>query len=226
MALESDLALLRLLQLASPALPVGMYSYSQGLEKAVEEHWVNTEESLEEWLGGLLERCLGRVDAPLLARLYEAWAAGDEARLLYWSAYLRACRETQEARLEDQQTGQALARVLAGLEVPGAEAWMKRPTASLATLFALAGTHWQIPKRELIMGYCWSWLENQVLCALKLAAFGQGAGQRVLTRVSLAIPAVADQALRLQDTDLGGASPAFAICGARHETQYSRLFRS
>jgi urease accessory protein len=118
------LPLLRLLQLVSPALPIGMYSYSQGQEKAVEDGWLNDEAAVAEWLEGLLECCIARTDVPVLARLYGAWADEDEARVARWSAYLRACRETEELRLEDRQTGQALARVLGGLGIAQADAWL------------------------------------------------------------------------------------------------------
>lgn len=226
MTIESDLPLLRLLQLASPALPIGMYSYSQGLEKAVEDGWVADEASLAEWLEGSLSRGVARIDAPLLARLYHAWRDGDEARATVWSECLRACRETQELRLEDRQTGQALARVLAELEIAEAAAWIAHPSASLAAMFALAGARWNIPLRALMAGYCWGWLENQVLAALKLASLGQAAGQRVLARLARSVPDAVESALRLDDEAIGGAGPALAIASSRHETQYSRLFRS
>lgn len=221
-----DLALLRLLQLVSPALPIGMYSYSQGMETAVEEGWLPDAEAAGEWLEGLLLNNLARTDAPVLARLYDALATGMTEHALIWSRHLLTCRETAELRLEDQQTGHALARVLAGLDVPGAAAWIRHPDASLALLFALAGVSWRIGKADLVAGYCWGWVENQVLCAVKLIPLGQAAGQGLLARLAGRIPDAAELALSLPDDEVGGSSPALAIASSRHEIQYSRLFRS
>lgn len=225
-AIEPELARLRLLQLVSAALPIGMYSYSQGLEKAVEDGWLNDERQVEDWLDGLLHQGLARADAPLLARLYDAWHAGDPDRVLAWSRWLVACRETAELRFEDRQTGQALARLLAGLGIAEAEPWVHHPDTCLATSFGLAGTWFGIARPDLLSGYCWSWLENQVLCAMKLVPLGQLAGQRLLLRLAAQIPAVVADSLALGDEDIGGASPALAIASSRHEFQYSRLFRS
>ena len=223
---RTNLSLLRLMQLVSPALPIGMYSYSQGLEKAVEDGWLSDEAAVEEWLEGLLERCLTRTDGPVLARLYDAWEHNDCAQVLHWSRFLVACRETDELRSEDRQTGQALARVLAGLDTPQAGAWLHHPSASLATLFSLAGVRWQIKKPDLLSGYCWAWLENQVLCAVKLVPLGQAAGQRLLANLAKRIPAAINAGLLLEDGEIGGSSPMLGLASSRHEAQYSRLFRS
>ncbi|QSA98966.1 urease accessory protein UreF [Methylococcus sp. EFPC2] len=224
--MSAGLPLLRLMQLVSPALPIGMYSYSQGQEKAVEDGWLADEAALAEWLEGLLEACLARTDLPVLARLYDAWKEDDGERVAHWSAILGACRETEELRLEDRQTGQALARVLGGLGVTRAEDWIRHPQACLATLFALAGVTWSISRADVLTGYGWGWLENQVLCAIKLVPLGQTAGQRLLIRIAARIPQAVAQAANLSDEEIGGSSPLLAIAGSRHAFQYSRLFRS
>jgi urease accessory protein len=221
-----DLPLVRLLQLASPALPVGMYSYSQGLERAVEDGWIRDEAGAGEWIGGILERGPARVDVPLLVRLYDAWAAGDGAAVERWSRTLRACRETSELRAEDRQTGQALARLLESLGSERAGNWTRHPAATLATGFALAAVEWHIPKEQAALGYLWSGLENQVLCAVKLVPLGQAAGQRLLRDLAARIPEWASRASHLADADIGGGAFGLALASSRHETQYSRLFRS
>lgn len=217
---------LRLLQLVSPTLPIGMYSYSQGQEKAVEDGWLADEVSVAKWLEGLPEYCIARTDVPILARLYDAWTVEDDAQVARWSAYLCACRETEELRIEDRQTGQTLARVLGGLGIAQANAWLYRPNASFATLFAMAGVSWHIPRSDLLAGYCWGWLENQVLSAVKVVLLGQAAGQRLLAEVSECIPSAVEAGLLLDDDAIGGSSPLLAIVSGRHQIQYSRLFRS
>ncbi|PPD34458.1 MAG: urease accessory protein UreF [Methylomonas sp.] len=222
----TDLSLLRLLQLVSPGLPIGMYSYSQGLERAVADGWITNAEQAAAWLHGLLQNGLSRVDAPILARLYDAWNSNDIAAVAYWSGVLTACRETAELRSEDRHTGQALARLLVNLEVPEASDWLKRPDATLANLFALAAARWQISKVDTLTGYLWGWLENQVLCAVKLVPLGQVAGQRLLKDLAGDLPALVEQAVDLADSEIGGSCFGLALTSSRHEMQYSRLFRS
>jgi len=224
--MATDLALLRLLQLASPSLPIGMYSYSQGLERAVHDGWIKTADETGDWLRGMLHGALARVDAPILMRLHDAWRRGGDADLEHWNQTLAACRETAELRAEDRQTGQALARLLSDLGLPEAQAWQRRPDATLATLFALAAARWNIGKEEAVNGYLWSWLENQVLCAVKLVPLGQVAGQRLLQELATDIPALTEQAMTLADDEIGGSCFGLALASSRHEMQYSRLFRS
>ena len=113
--MATDVALLRLLQLVSPGLPIGMYSYSQGMESAVADGWISNSEDCKDWLNGLMQTALSYTDLPILARLYKAWQDNDETQVLTWSRNLLAYRETAELRLEDRQCGQALARLLVPL---------------------------------------------------------------------------------------------------------------
>ena len=221
-----DLALLRLLQLASPSLPVGMYSYSQGMEQAVENGWIRGEAQALEWLSGVLCQGIARLDAPLLALLYAAWLRGDLPRVERLSGELLARRETAELRAEDGQTGRALARLLDGLGVARARPWLRHPEATFAAMFALAAVEWHIEKPQAVAGYLWGWLENQVLCAVKLVPLGQLAGQRLLLSLGLEIPALVDLALGLPEDEIGGGAFALILASSRHERQYSRLFRS
>lgn len=221
----TDLALLRLLQLASPGLPVGMYSYSQGLEKAVDDGLITDAEMAGDWIGAVLHRSIAQADLPVMARLYEAWKRNDRTGAEYWSGLLLSCRESAELRAEDRQTGQALQRLLAALGI-GSEAMMAVRVMTWAGLFSLAALQLGVGKREAMLGYAWSWLENQVLCAVKLVPLGQVAGQQLLINLAADIPAAVDRALQIEDHQIGGGLFGLALAGSRHEMQYSRLFRS
>jgi urease accessory protein len=203
-----------------------MYSYSQGLERAVEDGWIHNAEQTANWLQGLLQNGSSKVDLPILARIYDAWRQHDSSAIEHWSQILIACRETAELRAEDRQTGQALARLLINLEFPEALEWVKRADATLVTLFALAAARWEINKADAMAGYVWGWLENQVLCAVKLVPLGQVAGQKLLITLAGELPALVDRALSMRDDEIGGSCFGLALTSSRHEMQYSRLFRS
>lgn len=221
------LPLLRLMHLVSPALPIGAFAYSQGLEGAVERGWIKDEHELLAWLCGLLRHPLRHQDAPALLRLHAAWDADDLDAVARWNAWLYACRETRELRAEDQHLGHALARLLAGLGVAGAEPWCAGGTrACFATLFALAAVRWQVAPQAAAQGYLWAWAENQVTAATRLLPLGQSATQRILAALLPEIAACAAAAGALPDDELGASAPGLALASAGHETQYSRLFRS
>jgi len=220
------LAMLRLMQLVSPALLVGGFTYSQGLEYAVEAGWVHDPESLRDWLLGLLDDSVAGLDIPVLARLYAACACGDCDAMRNWGDFLLASRETTELRQEERQRARALTRLLVDLEVAEARRWREVLEQCQAAPFALAASRWGIPLRDASLGYAWSWLENMVAAAIKLVPLGQTDGQRLELVLAEAIPAAVARGLRLADHELGGSAPAMALASSLHETQYTRLFRS
>ena len=220
------LARLRLLQLVSPSLPVGAFTYSQGLEWAVETGWVNDLESLARWLESLLETGVARVDLPLLARLYRGFEAGDAQGVEHWGRWLLACRETAELRAEERNRARALRVLLGSLEVQGAEDMADSLDLCQAAGFALACVRWGIALEDAALGYAWGWLESQVTAAIKLVPLGQTDGQRVLYRLAGILPAALELGLGLEDGEIGASSQALAIASSHHETQYTRLFRS
>jgi len=221
-----ELRRLRLLHLVSPSLPIGAFTYSQGLEWAVEYGWVRDAGTLSEWLASALEDSVAGIDVPILARLYRACQAGDEDRVRYWSRMLLAYRETNELRSEERSRGRALATLLVGLNLECAGAWRETLALCQAAGFALAAVTWGIRLRAATRGYVWGWLENQITAAVKLIPLGQTQGQQVLFELTQALPVAIRRGLALQDHELGGATPALAIASSRHETQYTRLFRS
>jgi urease accessory protein len=222
---ESNLALLRLCQLVSPALPVGAYAYSQGLEYAVEAGWVHDEPSTLAWLRGVSRHAQGTLDLPVLLRMHCAWLAADSAGVESWTAHLLAARGTAEARAEERHLGQALARILCTLDIDSAAQWSRRD-AAYATLFSLAAARWQITSADMLCGYLWSWSENQVLAAIKLVPLGQSAGQRLLHALAGAIPAIVSDAATITDAAIGVGVLGPTMASVLHETQYTRLFRS
>lgn len=225
------LPLVRLLQLASPALPVGAYTYSQGLEWAVESGAVGNEAEAGAWIGGVLEWSLARFEGPLLACQLVAWTAGDDAEVARLDADFRASRETAELRAETLQMGWSLVRLLAELDafaaLPG---WRARllaiETPCFPTAWSAAAAAWQVPADQALVAYLWAWAENQVMAAVKAVPLGQSAGQRLLATLGERIPAVAGAALHLPEASWSNYTPGLAIASSRHETQYTRLFRS
>ena len=226
-ALTDAAPLLSLLRLSSPALPVGAYSYSQGMEYAVEAGWVSDQSSALHWIKGSLETGLARLDLPVLLRLLRAWRSVDHHTLWDWSRWLLACRESRELRDEDAQMGAALARLLRDLGIEPADKLCDRAApVSYALAYALACSAWQIDEHSAVTGYAWAWCENQVAAAVKLVPLGQTAGQRLLSALIETIRELPQRALQVTDDQIGGSLPGLAIASARHETQYSRLFRS
>jgi urease accessory protein len=200
-------SLARLLQLASPTLPVGAYSYSQALEAAVEAGVVHDAASAERWIGDVLEFSVGAMDAPLLWRMLNG-AECDELFL--------ASRETAELRAETLQMGTSLSKLLKDLDIGEA-------AGSFPTVYAFVARKWRIAAEDALIAYLWSWLENQVMAALKAVPLGQTDGQRMLLSLGSRLEHIA---LDSRSREPANLAPGLAFLSARHETQYSRLFRS
>ncbi len=223
------LPLVRLLQIASPTLPIGAYSYSQGLEWAVESGDVRDAASAHVWIGDVLECVVAPGEAAVAWRLLAAARRADWPALATWNAWFRASRETAELRAETEQTGGSLAKLLQDLDLLDAPVTAILSTLGPITLpaaYALAARGFGIAADAALAAYVWSWLENQVLAAIKLVPLGQVAGQRLLTSLGARIPAVVMTAATLPDDDLSTFASGLALASARHETQYTRLFRS
>jgi urease accessory protein len=222
--------LLRLLWLASPALPVGGFSYSEGLEAAVDSGSVGNETQTADWLLHQLQLALARSELPLLAQAHAAWAAADAPRAQALNTWLRSTRESAELRAQTEQMGRSLLDWLRNGEHPDdprlamLAALQPAPTWPLA--FALAGVLAGADARDTALAFGFGWCENMVQAAMKAVPLGQAAAQRVLARLAQALPAAVEAALALPDAERQAFSPMLAILSAQHETQYSRLFRS
>jgi urease accessory protein len=230
-----------LLWLASPALPVGGFSYSEGLESAVERGLVHDEPSTARWLVDQLHLSLGRSELPVAAAAWRCWQrrvpGPDLARLAELNTWVWQTRESAELRLQTRQMGRSL---LEWLRTRDAQAQTLGETADprLAQLALLPdGPTWPVasalaavraaaPLRDALLAMGFGWCENQVQAALKAVPLGQSAGQRVLARLADELPAVVDAALALPDSQRQAASPMLGILCSQHEAQYSRIFRS
>jgi urease accessory protein len=205
---------------------VGAFSYSRGLEGAVEAGFVRDESTLASWILGLLEHAVCPTDGALLCRLYRAGQAADLEAVRAHTLELRALRESAELLLEDQQMGIALARLLAGLEVEGSDLRRLELSPSYTTMFTLAAVRWDIPLEAALSGFFFAVAEGQIGAALRLLPLGQSAGQRILSSALPVIERCVARSLALEDHEIGNFTPGLALLSARHETQYSRLFRS
>ena len=224
--LDNSLSELRLFQLISPSLPVGGFTYSQGLEWAIEAHWVTDKPSLKGWLQSILAATVATLELPVLIRLLNGFNQDDEASVVHRTEWLIACRETMELRKEERQRGAALARLLPSLGIQIPSHLAATVSSCQLTGIALAANQWGIECQQLCRGYSWSWLENNVVAGVKLIPLGQTHGQQIMLELAEIIPAAVTKAMGADDEDIRSSTPAMAIASSRHETQYTRLFRS
>jgi len=225
MATTTDLPLLQLIWLASPALPIGGFSYSEGMEAAVDAGWVKDEATAADWLLGQLHLALARSDLAVLAQAIPAWQSHDMARIAQLDAWVLQTRETGEFRQQTEQMGRSLIEWLKSVR-PELVDGLGAGHFTYPIAFALAASAIGASTRDCLLAFAFGWAENMVQAALKSVPLGQSAGQRVLGKLSRDIPDAVDVALALHDEDRQAFSPMLAILSARHETQYSRLFRS
>jgi len=218
--------LVRLLQLVSPALPIGAFAYSHGLEAAVDLGFVEDPETAASWIQGLLRHSLATWEIPFVGRLYQGYERGDGGRVAYWNERLWASRASAELAEESRQLGVALARVSTQLGIADASAWRTHAKATYEAVFALACTHWDIPIEIGARAYAFGWCEMLVAAATKLVPLGQTDSQGILALLGSAVGPATDRGLSLADDEMTTFAPAHAMASAVHETQYTRLFRS
>jgi urease accessory protein len=222
-------ALLHLLQLASPSLPIGAYSYSQGLETALESSIVTDEHSARRWIVDTLHQVVARFEAPVVWRLLQAFANRDATAVNDWTERFIAARDTAEFRAETIQMGYSLGRLAIDLNI-GDDALLdllrSQPEVPLPTAFAFAAVALDMPHAAALHGMLFSWAENQVLVCVKSVPLGQVAGQRLLLSLRPELEAAAQSAMQLTDDELCNWSPGLSLLSMQHEVQYSRLYRS
>lgn len=221
-----------LLQLASPALPIGGYSYSAGLEWAIEDGQVRDEAGARAWIADALTLVHASFDGPLMLAALRALRTGGASAddvLAGLNAEALAARETVELRLESEQMGFSLGRWLQAVcPDPAHDDTLARrlDPLSLPVAWAVASDRLGLTERDALLGLLWSFVENQVMVLMKALPLGQIAAQRLLRSLEPALEAAIAAAGALPRARWSSAAPLLAVASARHETQYSRLFRS
>jgi len=218
---RTDAALLRLIWLASPALPVGGFSYSEGLEAAVDAGLVHDEASAGNWLLDQLHLVLAQSDLPVVAQAVAAFRDGDLERVDELDQWVRRTRESSELRLQSDQMGRSLGDW--ALSVGQAT---QRSAHTYPVAFARVAASIEAPVHDILLAFGFGWSENMAQAAVRAVPLGQGAGQRIVQRLAEALTGAARHAIALPDGERQAFAPMLAILSSRHETQYSRLFRS
>lgn len=219
--------LLHLLQLASPALPVGAYSYSEGIETLVDHGAIANESSLKHWLEAELKYGAIRIEAAVMIRAYQATLSGDVTGNSYWNHWLSAARETEELRQQSWQMGRSLMRLM--LEIQPQLANIINAVGSpcnFAIAFGIAAAHWKIDLSDALLGYLHSWATNLITAGIKLIPLGQTAGQQMLLKLHTNLINASEEILALEDDELSSCGWGLSLASMAHETQYTRLFRS
>lgn len=221
-------SLLHLLQLASPSLPIGAYSYSQGLEAALESGLVHDDATARNWIVDMLHHVVARFEAPIFWRLLHAFAARDAESVTTWTERFIAARDTAEFRAETIQMGYSLGKLLPELKLDTAllDILQAQPEIPLPTALACAAVALDVPHEAALLGMLFSWAENQVLVSVKSVPLGQVAGQRLLLSLRPELDRAAQTVQQLADHELSNWSPGLSLLSMQHEVQYSRLYRS
>jgi urease accessory protein len=210
-------------------LPVGAYSYSQGLEWGIECGDVSDLETAKTWIIDVLHTYQANFELPVLYHLYQAWQVGDMQAVNEWDAFYKAGRDTAEGLAETKQMGYSLVRLLNDLKELPDDLLLSVKTLSepaFPTIYAAVAQFWQIPAQDMLQGYAWGWLENQASACMKSVPLGQVAGQKILLALGETLPSVVIQVMALPEEEISNFNPLLSIAGCLHETQYSRLFRS
>lgn len=227
MTMIDNLSLLHLLQITNTALPVGAYSYSEGLESLVEAQVIYDRKTLKHWLEQELGYGAIRIEAAIMLRGYRAKQAGDLETLEYWNNWAKAARETAELREQSWQMGHALRRLLEKLEPELSKEFSSlSQEVSFAIAFGIIAAHWQIDPSSAILGYIHSWATNLISASIRLIPLGQTTGQQLLSNLHSSIIATSSKILDLKDDELSSCGWGLALASMNHEIQYSRLFRS
>jgi urease accessory protein len=222
-----NLSLLHLLQITNTALPVGAYSYSEGLESLVEAKVIHDRTTLKHWLEQELRYGAIRIEAAIMLRGYRATEIGDLETLDYWNNWVKAARETAELRQQSWQMGHALRRLLENLEPQVSKEFNSLSQgSSFAIAFSIIAAHWQIDPSAAILGYLHSWATNLISACIRLIPLGQTTGQQLLCQLHSSIIETSQEILALNDDDLSSCGWGLTLASMAHEIQYSRLFRS
>ncbi|MGB3204838.1 MAG: urease accessory protein UreF [Crinalium sp.] len=220
-------SLLSLLQLTNSTLPIGAYSYSEGLETLVDFKKINNKETLEHWLNQELHYGAIRLETAVMTRAFTSVKTSNLEKLSYWNKWLTAARETEELRHQSWQMGYSLMRLIQEIQpetIPIVTACGN--PCNYAIAFGLISAYWEIDLFAATLGYLHSWASNLVNAGVKLIPLGQTAGQQIILNLHSNITHAAQEVLNLDDNNLNSCGWGLALASMAHETQYTRLFRS
>ena len=223
--------LLGLMQLVSPALPIGAYSYSEGLEALVSEKILTNAPEVLAWLHQVLKYGAIPMEAGVMLRVYDCAQGQDWPRILAWNQWLSAIRETEELRQQSWQMGRSLLKLAQALGESSGEQWQEQwqtlaQTCNFAVAYGLVAQDWQLERQSVLLGYLHSWVANLISAAVRLIPLGQTQGQQLLWQLRSDLLEAAEMIQDLEDDQLQCCSWGSALASMAHETQYSRLFRS
>jgi urease accessory protein len=221
--------LIGMMRLASPSLPVGAFSYSQGLETAIEKNIVLDLNTTQQWLESILRNSFSYFELPIIKEMMRAWANKDIEKISDLNRKYLITRETHELRAETRSMGNALVAIAKNdlsVEKTSIESLLKISDICYPTVYACMAHELKLDVSEALAGYAWSWAENQVMAAIKTIPLGQTAGQKILSALSVIMADAVETALAVEESEWSNFCPVLAIMSSQHETQYSRLFRS
>jgi urease accessory protein len=223
----SSTALLRLLQLTNSALPVGAYSYSEGLETLCQQGAIASATDLQDWLSQELQQGAIAIEIAIMRRCWQAHQQEHWSDLMAWNDWFIANRETEELRLQSLQMGRSLLRLLRDLgETASIPIELLESSCSFPCAFGIGASGWGIGLRESVLGYGQSWVTNGVSAGVKLIPLGQTQGQAIILALMDLITAMSDRILSQADEAMEGCSWGLQLASMAHESLYSRLFRS
>ena len=221
--------MLNLLRLSSQSLPTGAFSYSQGMEWLVDTKRIDDESSVFEWVASILHGPYVNYELPILRELYEAWRVGDHETLNILNLDYLNSRETFEIQKETLQMGYALREVIHEMNIASDDATAcltQIDQLTFVTGFSFCSYKIGLTIEEMLSSHVWSFIENQILVAIKAVPLGQSAGQRLLNQLIPSGNSAISKSMEISSDNWANFSPLQAISSAKHETQYSRLFRS
>lgn len=221
--------LLNVLRLSSQSLPTGAFSYSQGMEWLVDTRRINDESSVYEWIASILHGPYVNYELPILRELFEAWSIVDHKTIKILNQDYLNSRETSEIQKETLQMGYALREIIHKMNIASDEATeflTQIDQLTFVTGFSFCSYRIGLSIEEVLMSHVWSFIENQILVAIKAVPLGQSAGQRLLNRIIPLGDSAVSRSMEVSSDNWANFSPLQAISSSKHETQYSRLFRS
>ena len=209
--------------LVSPNLPIGAFSYSEALESAVENKIVTDCDSFYKWLIHNLKRSLAYFELPVLRHLYES---NNVDEFSFWTQRAIAMRNTLELRKEEDDKGKAFVRLISSLLLTDNKEFLEVARRSYLSAFSLYAKSDDLSLEMMLQCYLFSYIESQCIAAVKLVPLGQTDAWKCIKNASHLSDEIIEKSLTVKDDEIGAGLVNLSILSVKHETQYSRIFRS